>query len=78
MASASRAGHWIGSGLTYTTIHVTDVDQEFADLVARGAEVGEEPFTIGDIARICFVRDPDGNWVEVAQRFSLAAAGETS
>ena len=27
---------------------------------------------IGDIAKISFLKDPDGNWIEVAQRASLA------
>ena len=71
-SGAGQAGHWIAEGVTYVTLHVTDVDAAFAGLVERGAEVGEAPFTIGDIARIGFIRDPDGNWIEVAQRFSLA------
>jgi hypothetical protein len=29
------------------------------------------PFTLGSTARISFVADPDGNWIEISQRASL-------
>ena len=28
----------------------------------------------GDVARISFVRDPDGGWIEISQRASLTGA----
>ncbi|MCB1749371.1 MAG: VOC family protein [Gammaproteobacteria bacterium] len=68
----ARAGHWVNAGLRYVTLHVMRVDAAFAAMVAAGAEVGEEPYSIGRIARISFVRDPHGNWFEVAQRAALA------
>ena len=67
-----RAGHWVNFGFRYFTVHVRNIDDTFNRMVAAGAEVGEEPYAIGDIAKISFVRDPDGNWIEVAQRASLA------
>ncbi|KAI9013544.1 glyoxalase/bleomycin resistance protein/dioxygenase [Hyaloraphidium curvatum] len=69
---AERAGHWINAGFRYVTLHVKRVDASFEEMVARGAEVGERPYSIGKVARISFIRDPDGNWIEVAQRASLA------
>jgi lactoylglutathione lyase len=39
--------------------------------VARGGTEGRPPLTLGATARISFVRDPDGNWIEISQRASL-------
>jgi lactoylglutathione lyase len=69
---ASSAGHWVNLGLRYFTLHVMRVDECFNSMTSAGAGIGEEPYSIGQIARISFVRDPDGNWIEVAQRASLA------
>lgn len=71
-AHAVRAGHWVDAGLRYLTIHVMRVDASFAAMTAAGAEPGEQPYDIGRIARISFVRDPQGNWLEVAQRAAIA------
>ncbi|MHB8576260.1 MAG: VOC family protein [Dehalococcoidia bacterium] len=40
-------------------------------MIARGVEEGRPPVTLGSVARISFIRDPDGNWIEVSQRASL-------
>ena len=69
---AGRVGHWVNAGLRYVTVHVMRIDEAFASMTATGAAVGERPYSIGRIARISFVRDPHGNWFEVAQRASLA------
>lgn len=68
----AQAGHWVNAGFRYVTLHVMRIDQEYADMVARGATEGERPYDIGRLARISFVRDPFGNWFEVAQRAALA------
>jgi len=39
--------------------------------VERGGREGRPPITLGKIARVSFVRDPDGNWIELSQRASL-------
>ena len=70
--NASRAGHWVDRGLRYFTIHVRQIDNTYAALMDAGVEPGEAPYSIGKIARISFIKDPDGRWVEVAQRASLA------
>jgi lactoylglutathione lyase len=36
-----------------------------------GVAEGAAPVTLGEVARIAFVRDPDGNWIEISQRSSL-------
>jgi lactoylglutathione lyase len=53
---------------------VWDVDAEHAGIIARGGAEGRAPLTLGSTARISFVRDPDGNWIEVSQRASLTGA----
>lgn len=69
---SETAGHWVNLGFRYFTLHVMNVDDCFNAMTSTGAAVGEKPYSIGRIARISFVRDPDGNWIEVAQRASLA------
>ena len=62
---------WVGRGYRYLTIQVRDVDAEHAGVLERGGREGRPPITIGTLARISFVRDPDGNWIELSQRASL-------
>jgi lactoylglutathione lyase len=61
-------------GFRYITIQVWDVDATHADVLARGGMEGHPPRTLGKVARISFVRDPDGNWIELSQRASLTGA----
>jgi len=60
-----------GRGYRYTTIQVFDCDAEHAGILARGGAEGARPITLGKTARFSFVRDPDGNWIEISQRASL-------
>ncbi len=60
-----------GRGFRYLTVQVFDVVQEHARMVAEGAWEGRAPDVLGSVARISFVRDPDGNWIEISQRKSL-------
>jgi lactoylglutathione lyase len=69
--SARAAGRMTATGYRYTTIQVRDVDREHAGILARGGAEGRAPLTLGKVARISFVRDPDGNWIEISQRASL-------
>ncbi|MGY9075063.1 MAG: VOC family protein [Acidimicrobiales bacterium] len=56
------------AGFRYLTVQVMNVDVEFARLVGMGF-VGEvKPVSLGETARISFVRDPDGGYLEVSQR----------
>ncbi len=63
-----------GLGYRYFTIQVRRVNEEHARAVADGGREGRAPLTLGDIARISFVRDPDGNWIELSQRASLTGS----
>jgi len=61
-------------GFRYLTVQVWDVDAEYAAAIDRGALPGFAPVTLGKVARIAFIRDPDGNWIEISQRASLTGA----
>ena len=60
-----------GLGYRYTTVQVHKVDSEHTGLLERGAQEAGAPLTLGSTARISFITDPDGNWIEVSQRASL-------
>jgi lactoylglutathione lyase len=55
-------------GIQYVTLQVGNCDEAFSALKAAGATVAVEPSTFGTVARISFVRDPDGNFIELSQR----------
>jgi len=61
----------VAVGFRYITIQVRDCGNEYARLKSLGVWEGAPPVTLGEIARIAFVRDPDGNWIEISQRASL-------
>ncbi|BCW87803.1 hypothetical protein sos41_09340 [Alphaproteobacteria bacterium SO-S41] len=63
-----------GLGYRYLTIQVASCDTEHAGIVARGGREGRPAITLGDVARFSFVRDPDGNWIEISQRKSLTGS----
>ena len=58
-------------GYRYITVQIRNVDTEHAGVLARGGAEGRAPITLGSTARISFLRDPDGNWIELSQRASL-------
>jgi lactoylglutathione lyase len=61
-------------GFRYTTVQVYDVVAEHRGILARGGREGSAPVRLGDVAYISFVRDPDGNWIEISQRKSLTGS----
>jgi len=62
------------TGFRYITIQVRDCDAEHRQFLAMGVWEGAPPVTLGSVARISFIRDPDGNWIEISQRASLVGA----
>ena len=62
-----------GLGIRYITLGVKNCDDAFRQVTASGASAAISPVNFGTVARICFVRDPDGNFVEIAQRPAPAA-----
>lgn len=65
-ATTYRAGGW-----RYLTVQIRDCAVEHAGVLARGGEEGAPPRWIGDEVHMSFVRDPDGNFIELSQRASL-------
>jgi hypothetical protein len=57
-----------GPGFRYLTVQVQDVDQAWARLVEMGFVGETRPVSLGTTARISFVRDPDGGYLEVSER----------
>jgi lactoylglutathione lyase len=55
-------------------VQVYDVDFEHRSAIDRGGQEGQAPQTLGETARISFILDPDGNWIEISQRASLTGA----
>jgi catechol 2,3-dioxygenase-like lactoylglutathione lyase family enzyme len=58
-------------GFRYITIQVRDCNVEHRRLMSLGVWEGSAPMTLGEVARISFIRDPDGNFIEISQRASL-------
>lgn len=58
-------------GYRYITIQVQDVVLEHQGILNRGGQEGRAPARLGEVAHISFVKDPDGNWIEISQRKSL-------
>jgi catechol 2,3-dioxygenase-like lactoylglutathione lyase family enzyme len=56
-----------GRGWRFLTLPVVNVDNAFAGAVIA-EYAGIPPRQLGELARYAFVRDPDGNWIELSQR----------
>jgi lactoylglutathione lyase len=74
-AASSSAGDVLVTmraiGIRYMTIQVRDCNAAFKHFMSMGVWEGSPPVTLGEVARICFIRDPDGNFIEISQRASL-------
>jgi lactoylglutathione lyase len=66
-----RSESWRGAGWRYMTVQITDCLAEHAGVLERGGTEGAPPRRMGEVAVISFVRDPDGNFIELSQRASL-------
>lgn len=75
-ADKKPVGEMRHTGFRYLTVQVFDVVKEHHHALAEGATEGAAPLTIGETAKISFVRDPDGNWIEISQRASLTGSLE--
>src|ERR1700730_2149509 len=58
-------------GMRYITVQVRDVDADHRRFMSMGVWEGAAPVSLGAVARISFIRDPDGNFIEISQRASL-------
>jgi catechol 2,3-dioxygenase-like lactoylglutathione lyase family enzyme len=55
-------------GWRYITLQIADIDAAHAELRSKGVREGLAPMTLGDVARISMIFDPDGNWIELSRR----------
>ena len=67
----TRTSTFAGEGFRYLTIQVYDADKTCVEIKERGGQIGMQPISVGKIARVGFVLDPDGNWIEISARASL-------
>lgn len=63
-------------GYRYMTMQVFDVVATHAKIISLGGTEGSAPLRLGEVAYISFVRDPDGNWIEISQRKSITGSLE--
>jgi lactoylglutathione lyase len=61
-------------GWRYITLQVADIDAVHDELRSKGVREGLAPITLGDVARISMVLDPDGNWIELSRRASIVGS----
>ena len=61
-------------GLRYMTFQIFDVVAEHTYVISKGGSEGMAPVRLGEVAFISFVRDPDGNWIELSQRKSITGS----
>jgi catechol 2,3-dioxygenase-like lactoylglutathione lyase family enzyme len=59
------------AGWRYITLQVADIDAAHDELRRKGVREGLAPITLGDVARISMILDPDGNWIELSRRASI-------
>lgn len=62
------------TGFRYTTIQVDKVDSVHTRAVEQGAAEAAAPQTLGKTARISFLKDHHGNWMELSQRASITGS----
>jgi catechol 2,3-dioxygenase-like lactoylglutathione lyase family enzyme len=62
------------SGWRYITLQVADIDAVHGELRSKGVREGLAPITLGDVARISMILDPDGNWIELSRRASIVGS----
>ena len=49
-------------GWRYITLQIADIDAVHDKLRSNGVREGLAPVTLGEVARISMILDPDGNW----------------
>jgi lactoylglutathione lyase len=57
-----------GDNFDHIAFEVEDVETTVKELKAEGVAIAMEPFSLqGSTSKIAFIRDPDGNWLELIQ-----------
>jgi len=62
-----------GDNFDHIAFAVDDVRETVEKLRGKGVTIAMEPFSLqGSASEIAFVKDPDGNWLELIQRESAS------
>lgn len=61
-------------GWRYITLQISDIDAVHDELRSKSVREGLAPITLGDVARISMILDPDGNWIELSRRASIVGS----
>jgi len=61
-------------GWRYITLQIADIDTVHDELRSNGVREGLAPVTLGEVARISMILDPDGNWIELSRRASIVGS----
>jgi catechol 2,3-dioxygenase-like lactoylglutathione lyase family enzyme len=64
-------------GYRYMTAQIFDADKTHETIVAAGGIEGAKPRTLGTTVRFSFIRDLDGNWIELSERATLTGTDVT-
>ena len=54
-------------GASHICFDVADIDAVFAEMVANGARELNPPIEVSPGRTVCYLQDPDGNWVELIE-----------
>lgn len=58
-----------GDNFDHIAFETDNVEERISELRANGVTIAMEPFSLqGSTSKIAFVKDPDGNWLELIQR----------
>ena len=73
--NAIELTHWRGKKLTegdnfdHIAFEASDVTSAVKRLKENGVTIAMEPFSLqGSTSKIAFIKDPDGNWLELIER----------
>jgi len=57
-----------GDNFDHIAFETPDIDAKVAELRAHGVTIAMEPFSLqGSSSKIAFIKDPDGNWLELIE-----------
>jgi lactoylglutathione lyase len=75
-AGALELTHWRdkkslaeGENFDHIAFQSENIDARVAELRSHGVTIAMEPFSLkGSSSKIAFIKDPDGNWLELVDR----------
>ena len=57
-----------GDNFDHIAFGVSNIDSSIQDLRGHGVTIAMEPFSLqGSSSKIAFIKDPDGNWLELIE-----------